>query len=171
MQGFVRDLKQTVESAAQQLLQISEAESEVRPAPDQWSAKEILGHLIDSAANNHRRFVQAQLKDDLVFAGYAQESWVVVQQYQRASWAGLISLWRAYNMHLAHVVSSIPEDALKQRRRQHTLDRIAWQTVSEDTPVSLEYLIRDYYAHLQMHLEQLFSIRADERFQSYLNAA
>ena len=146
MQNLVRELKQTVESTEQQLVQISEAQSEARPAPGQWSAKEILGHLIDSATNNHRRFVEAQLKDDLIFPGYEQENWVAIQKYQQASWAGLIALWKAYNMHLAHVASSIPEDVLKRSLR-----------ISKGDPVSLDYLIRDYYRHLQEHLGQLFS--------------
>lgn len=121
------------------------------------SAIEILGHLIDSAANNHRRFVEAQFKDDLVFPAYDQESWVAVQDYQHASWTELIALWRSYNLHLAHVVAAIPEALLVQPRTDHTLDRIALHPVSRDTPVSLEYLIRDYYRHLEEHLEQLFS--------------
>jgi len=86
MQDFVRDFKQTLELAERRLREVSETRSEVRPALGEWSAKEILGHLIDSAANNHRRFVEAQSKDDLVFPGYSQKQWVAVQQYQQASW-------------------------------------------------------------------------------------
>jgi hypothetical protein len=158
MLDLIRDFKQTVESTTQQLVEISETQSEIRPAPDQWSAKEVLGHLIDSAAHNHRRFVEAQLKDDLVFPGYEQERWVAVQHYQQASWSGLIGLWKAYNLHLAHVVASMPEGVLKESQRSRTLDKIAWQPVSRDTKVSLEYLIRDYYGHMQEHLRQLFSV-------------
>jgi hypothetical protein len=154
MQDFVRDLRETVESATQQMLEIPESQSERRPALGQWSAKEILGHLIDSAANNHRRFVEAQLKEGVIFPGYAQEGWVAVQKYQQASWTELIALWKAYNMHLAHVVSSMPENVLKS---QHTLDLTAWQETGEAISVSLEYLVRDYYRHLQEHLRQLFS--------------
>jgi len=157
MQDSIREFRRTVESSAQQMLVVAEAQSEMRPAPGQWSAKEILGHLIDSAANNHRRFVEAQLKDDLIFSGYDQERWVAVQRYQQASWTGLIALWKAYNLHLARVIASCPEEVLRQPREQHTLDRIAPQLASQDTPASLELLIRDYYAHLEMHLGQLFS--------------
>jgi len=146
MQDFVRDLRQTVESAAQQMLEIPESQSERRPAPGQWSAKEVLGHLIDSAANNHRRFVKTQLKEDAVFPGYEQEGWVAVQKYQQASWADLIALWKAYNLHLAHVASSIPEEELKRSLR-----------IGQNAPVSLEYVVRDYDRHLQEHLRQLFS--------------
>jgi len=146
-----------LEAVEGRLRRISEVQSEVRPAPGEWSAKEILGHLIDSAANNHLRFVEAQFRDDLAFPGYAQQDWVTAQRYQDASWSDLIALWKAYNLHLAHVVSCIPEEAFQRPRSHHTLDKIAWQTVSPQVPVTLEILIRDYYGHLQMHLEQLFS--------------
>jgi hypothetical protein len=157
MQDVVRDLKQTLEAVEERLREISEVQSELRPAPGAWSAKEILGHLIDSAANNHRRFVEAQFRDDLAFPGYAQEAWVAAQRYQDAPWSELIALWKVYNLHLAHVVSCIPEEVLQRPRGQHTLDKIAWQTVSPQIPVTLEVLIRDYYGHLQMHLDQLFT--------------
>jgi len=157
MQDFVQKFRQTIESAERQLLDIPPAQAEIRPAPDQWSAKEILGHLIDSAANNHRRFVEAQLKEDLMFLRYDQERWVAVQQYQQASWPALIALWKAYNLHLAHVIAAIPETTLKQAHAKHSLDKIAMQKVSADIPVSLEYLIRDYFEHLQIHLDQIFT--------------
>jgi hypothetical protein len=41
------------------LAAFSEAESEERPAPERWTKKEVVGHLIDSASNNHQRFVRA----------------------------------------------------------------------------------------------------------------
>ena len=155
MEDLSQEFKQIVDAAEPRLLEISEAESQARPAGGNWSAKEILGHLIDSASNNHRRFVEAQLKDDLVFPGYDQERWVTLQRYQETPWPTLVKLWKGYNMHLAHVVSVIPQDTLTVKRRQHTLDKIAWRTVSADEPVTLEYLVRDYLGHLQDHLSQI----------------
>jgi hypothetical protein len=55
VEDFFGDFRHTIEAAEKELLDISEAESEAQPAPDQWSPKEVLGHLIDSAANNHYR--------------------------------------------------------------------------------------------------------------------
>jgi hypothetical protein len=157
MQDFVQDYRQTIESAEQQLLAVSEPQCEARPGPGEWSAKEVLGHLIDSAANNHRRFVEAQAKNDLVFPGYDQLHWVAAQRYQDAPWTDLIALWKAYNVHLAHVIGSIPHEALTKPRTENSFERIAHQAASEGKPVSLEYLIRDYYEHMKMHLEQLFA--------------
>lgn len=157
MQDFVQDFRQTIESAEKRLLAVSEHQSEARPGPGEWSAKEVLGHLVDSAANNHRRFVEAQAKDDLVFPSYDQLHWVTAQRYQQAVWADLVALWKAYNIHLAHVIASIPRDVLTQPRTENSFERIARQAASEGKPVTLEYLIRDYYEHMKMHLEQLFA--------------
>src|SRR3977135_991386 len=75
MNEWLEELKETIESAAPRLLQISEAQSEQPRAEEHWSAKQIIGHLIDSATNNHARFVLGQLKNDLVFPGYDQDQW------------------------------------------------------------------------------------------------
>lgn len=156
MENFINEFKEIVESAATRLLQMSESQSEIRPAPGKWSPKEIIGHLIDSAANNHRRFVLAQLQDDLIFPGYKQDKWVAAQNYQSASWASLVQLWKLYNLQIAHLVSCIPEETLLKPRRNHNLHEIAWQTVPPDQPAALDYFIRDYFGHLQHHLRQIF---------------
>jgi hypothetical protein len=156
MNDALEDFRQTIEEAAARLLSMTEAESETRRALDKWSAKEIVGHLVDSAANNHARFVMAQFKDDLLFGGYEQEKWVAAQCYQLESWPALVNLWKLYNLHLRHVVSCIPEDKLKQSSKEHSLHRIAWKLVDEREPATLEYLIRDYIEHLKHHLQQIF---------------
>lgn len=112
--------------------------------------------MIDSAANNHARFVRAQLQDDLVFEEYAQEEWVRVQKYELESWAALVDLWTEYNLHLLHVIENIPNDILSKPRTNHSLDKITWQTVPANEPTTLDYLIRDYVGHLQGHLKQIF---------------
>ena len=92
---YVSRLRERVSQAAPALLSLSGADSARRPAPGRWSPREIVGHLIDSASNNHQRFVRAQLDDNLVFAGYAQDRWVEVQRYQEAPWVELVELWRS----------------------------------------------------------------------------
>jgi len=156
MDQWLEDFKQTIEAAAPRLRQISEAQSEQPRAEDHWSSKQIIGHLIDSATNNHVRFVLAQLKDDLLFAGYEQDGWVRVQQYQNAPWPQLVELWRAYNLHLLHVMSCVPPEKLMNQCTQHSLQTIAFKTVSESEPVTLEYLMKDYVVHLKHHLSQIF---------------
>jgi hypothetical protein len=155
MEQWLEDFRQAIESATPRLLQISEAQSEQPRAEEHWSSKQIIGHLIDSAANNHARFVLAQLKDDLVFPGYEQDGWVSVQQYQNELWSQLVELWRAYNLHLLHVMSHAPKETLGRRCTQHSLQTIAFETVAETEPVTLEYLMKDYVVHLKHHLRQI----------------
>ncbi|MDQ3907305.1 MAG: hypothetical protein M3268_03060, partial [Acidobacteriota bacterium] len=94
----VADFRRTVETYAPRLAEMSDGAASRRLGGEEsWSAKQIVGHLIDSAANNHRRFVLAQSKDDLVFDGYAQEDWVRAQRYDAEPWPQIVELWRAYN--------------------------------------------------------------------------
>jgi hypothetical protein len=156
MNALASELAQLVDRAADQLRALPEAQADLA-LDGQWSAKQILGHLIDSAANNHQRFVRAQFTNDLVFQGYAQEDWIRVQYYADEPWAALIDFWQLYNLHLAHVIAHIPDETLSRLRHPHTLDKIDWQVVPVDQPATLEYLIRDYLGHLHDHLQQLLA--------------
>jgi DinB family protein len=144
----------TVAHAASELVAIPDTQARRRPAPEKWSLKEIVGHLIDSAANNHRRFVEAQFQSTLVFPGYAQDAWVTGQRYQQAAWPSLVELWVAYNDHLVHVVRTIPPAVLQQPRPTHNLDELGWRPVPRTEPATLGYLIEDYVAHLEHHVAQ-----------------
>jgi hypothetical protein len=156
-QQFLDEFRDTIVSAKARLSDMSEAQSRQKSSPVDWSPAEVLGHLIDSAANNHQRFVRAQFTDDLVFSGYEQNQWVDSQKYSDESWSDVIQLWSAYNLHLLHVVSVIPEDALTKARSPHTLDQIAFNLVNKNDSATLEYLIRDYVDHLRHHLNQIFA--------------
>jgi hypothetical protein len=155
MNDLAQDLQQTVEQAVAHLRTIPETKAEISPSANLWNAKEILGHLIDSAANNHQRFIRSQFTDDLLFAGYDQEQWVKVQHYSQVAWLDLIQFWQDCNLHLAHVIASIPDAVLQKVRERHTLDEIGWQKVSATDPTTLMYLIGDYIGHLKDHLEQI----------------
>ena len=154
---WLDDFRRTVEHAGEQLLLIPEEQAALPKAAGKWSPKQIIGHLIDSAANNHQRFVRAIFNNDLVGPTYDQAEWVEVQRYNDESWSQLVQLWRNYNLHLAHVMIAMPEQARTKLRTSHNLDRIAWQTVSTTKPVTLEYFMRDYVGHLQHHLQQIFA--------------
>ena len=155
MEGWLDDFRKTIESASEKLRRIDEAQSEKPRAEDHWSSKQIIGHLIDSATNNHARFVLGQLKDDLVFPGYDQDGWVRTNRYQERSWSQLIELWRAYNLHLHHLMSHADQTKLNTPCTLHTLQEIAFKTVPKSEPVTLEYLMKDYVDHLKHHLAQI----------------
>lgn len=155
MNQLANELEVAVKSAERELRSIGEEASSTKPAPAKWSPREILGHLIDSAANNHGRFVRGAIEEDLVFAGYAQNEWVTLQRYQERRWHELIDLWVAYNLHLAKVVAAIPDESLSRLRARHNFDRIAWNAVPAAEASSLGYFIGDYIAHMRHHLDQI----------------
>src|SRR5262245_51813731 len=144
MQAIIEDFRSTLSSASKQLSGISESESSRVPEVGQWSRKQILGHLIDSASNNHQRFVRAQLSEELIFPAYQQEDWVIAQRYQQESWSQLLELWQSYNRHLLHVMSCVPAKKLGCRC-----------VIGSNQPVTLEFLIKDYLVHLKHHLRQI----------------
>jgi len=149
-------LQQIIQHIRPRLDSLSDEQATSRPAPGKWSPKEIIGHLIDSASNNHQRFVRAQFQEELVFPGYAQEAWVEMQGYQRADWSHLVALWAQFNVHLATVMEVTPTEILQKPRTTHNLHQIAWKTVPENEPTTLEYFMRDYIGHLENHLKQIF---------------
>jgi hypothetical protein len=138
------ELHQVVEAASQSLRRIGDREASLGSAPGNWSKKEILGHLLDSAVNNHHRFVRAQQVKQLAFPAYEQEQWVSAQGYAECAWEELIDLWRLYNRHLAHVINRIPEEQLA-----------VICVIGTNEPVSLGYLIQDYLVHIRHHLQEV----------------
>ena len=130
---------------------------------DSWSAKEVIGHLIDSACNNHRRFVKGIKLDHLEFDGYNQEFWVRTQDYQSLSWLFLLQLWRDYNVLLAHVIAALPEEKVLEMRSRHSFDKMAYKTIPKSQSSNLAYLIEDYIDHLLHHLKQIESLTASAK--------
>jgi hypothetical protein len=155
MLDYAEDLRRTVTAAAPRLRALTAVEAARPRARGKWSPKQIVGHLIDSASNNHGRFVRAQLADPMRFEGYDQERWVEVQQYAAAPWPELVTLWEAFNVQLARVMEAASEESRTRPRTDHALHRLAWQTVPEGAPTTLEYFMRDYVGHLKHHLRQI----------------
>jgi hypothetical protein len=148
MQDVADELARLTERAFARLRLVEETAAAER-GPGTWSRQEVLGHLVDSALNNHQRFVRAQLSSELVFPGYEQERWVAAQAYRDRPWERLVALWTEANRHLAHVISRIPAD------RRATPCRIG-----EGEPVTLEFVARDYVRHLRHHLDQILEPEA-----------
>jgi hypothetical protein len=153
--AYARELLTTVDRVAPRLAAMEEADTGRRPAPGKWSPREIVGHLIDSASNNHQRFVRAVFQDDLVFPGYMQDDWVAVQAYQDAPWTELVTLWASFNRHLARVMGRIPASVRTKPHTRHSFDRMAFRPVPAGEPSTLEYFMDDYVRHLRHHLAQM----------------
>jgi hypothetical protein len=155
MNDYIFELRAAAEKAPPLLRAISPEDAARKPAPGKWSSKELIGHLIDSASNNHQRFVRAQMQGDLVFLGYAQDEWVSCQDYQSADWHDLIELWARFNRHVAWVMERVPSEVRFKEHPKHNLHEIAWRTVPADRPATLDCFMRDYVGHLNHHLKQL----------------
>ena len=158
MNATAERLKSTI-LRADELVRSFDEERAARRSDADWSPKQIIGHLIDSASNNHQRFVRAQFTDHLTFPGYDGDRWVEAQDYQSAPWASLVSLWREFNLHLARTIEKIPADVANASRVQHNLDEIAFKTVPKEQPVTLSYFMEDYIDHLEHHLAQIAARR------------
>ena len=152
---YAMRLRRVVEQARDRLLEISDTAAGIRPEPGKWSPKEVVGHLIDSASNNHQRFVRARFQSDLKFPGYAQDAWVEGQQYAAAPWSELVELWCAFNLHLVRVMVATPEELRTRSVHVHNFDEIAWRVVPTDQPCTLDYFMADYVDHLEHHLHQI----------------
>ena len=144
MKDLSDKLVQVVSSAEAILSQVPETECSKPVLSGGWSRKQVLGHLIDSASNNHQRFVRATLQTSLDFPGYDQDGCVRVQAVEEARWPLLVALWADYNRYLAHVIAHLPASKLE------TLCRIG-----SDEPVTLKFLAKDYLRHLLHHLGQI----------------
>ena len=133
-------------AAVERLRDIPEQSLRFRPSEDAWSIKEIIGHLIDSAANNHQRFVRLQLVEELTFPDYGQDNihWVRIQNYQNRVWEELLGLWRHYNLQLADIIRTVDPSFLNH----------FWQLEAEKK-VTLFDLMVDYLRHLEDHLDQI----------------
>ena len=127
-----------------QLQGMRDDETETPLNPGGWSRKQVLGHLIDSAANNHQRFVRLTLYPTVELPGYEQARWVEAQAYNARPWSELLWLWTAYNEHLAHLMATVPEAALGNTC-----------SIGGAEPVTLEFLMRDYVRHLEHHIRTL----------------
>jgi hypothetical protein len=138
---LLRDLLQRVPG---RLDSLSKETAGSKPTPSGWSPKEELGHLLDSAANNHQRIVRAQLENNLAMPGYDQGAWVALHDYQRRDWRELIELWQALNRQLLAAAEAVPDSSWLR-----TL------TVAGSEPLTLQFVFEDYVAHMLHHLQHI----------------
>ena len=136
--------EQHIASVHSRLSAVSEQRSEQPYRDGGWLRKEVLGHLIDSALNNHGRFVGATIAGKCEGPGYAQEEWVQMHGYREMTWVALLEHWRLQNELLSRVVARIAPERLTSECR-----------IAGGGPVTLRFMIEDYLRHMDHHAAQI----------------
>jgi hypothetical protein len=137
-------LKQTIERELPNLRTLGEECASIPRGPGQWCPKEELGHLIDSASNNHIRFVCGAIQPEYRGPSYAQEEWVRLHGYIKMPWETVVGFWLQYNQLLAELVANIPEERLTAKC-----------LIAAGPEVTLGFVIEDYVFHMQHHIDQI----------------
>jgi DinB superfamily len=136
-------LEAVLRSAMPWLLTISEAEASVPEREGKWSAKQVIGHLIDSAVNNLGRIIRLQIEAGQSLPGYEQMAWVSLQHYGEREWAQVLALWFALNEQVAWTIGHVEQS------------RLANRGMVAGEPLTLGFLIEDYVAHMEHHLRAM----------------
>jgi hypothetical protein len=145
MKEVVERLEYIIKKLPSKVKLISDEQMAAR-LPNKWSKKEILGHLCDSATNNHHRFIKVQFeKQPFLITPYAQNNWVSIQDYQSMSVDDIVSYWNSLNGNIVTVISKIPEDKLAYLCQ-----------IDENQCITLSELILDYLRHMEHHLMHIF---------------
>ncbi|XZE56621.1 DinB family protein [Planctomycetaceae bacterium SH139] len=138
------EIESLIESWRSKLHELDATSVRAKPALDRWSISEVVGHLVDSACNNHQRFVRAQHFSELVFPKYEQNEWIAAANYQKANWGSLVELWYHYNRLIATLIRNIQESSLSTPC-----------TITPYETRTLGYLVTDYLDHMKHHLAKI----------------
>ncbi len=140
------ELESLIEFWRRKLLELEAAIAHTKPAADRWSISEVIGHLVDSACNNHQRFVRAQYCSELVFPKYDQNEWVAAANYRACDWQSLVELWYFYNRQIVVLIRNMRPSSLSTPC-----------TITPYETCTLGFLVGDYLDHMKHH----FNILAD----------
>jgi hypothetical protein len=144
MQSIAAELDNIIHRYVKDIHAVTETDMSFKPSPTKWSKREILGHLIDSAQNNLRRFIVAQYEDEPHIV-YNQDQWVSITNYQQYPLPDLIELWYLLNKHMVFILKNT--SAEKAQRKAKT-----------EQVKSIEWLAKDYIKHMLHHLHQVLSM-------------
>ena len=144
MKKVAKELEKVIELFRIEYLDLDESFAEVRIAEDKWTLKEIIGHLIDSASNNHQRFIRLKLSNEIEFPDYKSGEWLQIQNHNDMKFSDLLLLFFYYNKLMVNVILNIGEESLDHKWS------IAWDENS--TFITLERLANHYVDHIKKHM-------------------
>jgi hypothetical protein len=146
----LKQLSVLIHDVPPMLSKLPQSQVEFKPSPIKWSPKEELGHLLDSAANNHQRIVRTQLEAEPKMPGYDGTAWVELHRYQHREWREMIELWQALNRQLLTAAEAVPESAWSRTC-----------TIADSKPLTLKFVFEDYIRHMVHHLQHI-GIKTDD---------
>jgi len=144
LHSIASELDQIIDQNLPALQIIPEEKFQYKPSPTKWSRKEILGHMVDSAQSNIRRFIVSQYEEQPKIV-YNQDKWVAITNYQQYSLPDLISLWYLVNKHICHLLRNITPEMAERKVQTEDLHTVQW-------------LAQDYIRHLLHHLHQVLEL-------------
>ena len=161
MRNKTKELEELIEIFKNDFSNLNESLAKIKLSQDKWTLKEIIGHLIDSASNNHQRFIRLQLSHDIEFPDYNKDEWLEIQNHQNMQFSDLLNLFVYFNMLMVNIISNIDESSLNNKWH------VAWDENSSF--ITLENLIIHYISHLEYHLNH-FKERLKEVENYYKHA-
>ena len=144
MQSIALQLESIIDQHLAALQSVAKNEWVYKPSPIKWSKKEILGHMVDSAQNNIRRFIVAQYEENPKIV-YNQDKWVAIADYQQYNLQNLIDLWYLLNKHIVVILKNMPAEMANRQCQTEELD-------------TLEWIAQDYIKHLLHHVHQVLEL-------------
>ncbi|PCJ82505.1 MAG: hypothetical protein COA49_00100 [Bacteroidetes bacterium] len=145
MTATINKLEQLLTSGSAYLAIAPESELVQKPAPEKWSKKEIIGHLIDSGINNLQRFTEIQFANKpYTVRKYKQDELVKANDYQHADTKEIVVLWLSINNRIKSLIGQQTNDTLHYNIEYN-----------KDTIADLRFLMNDYVDHLEHHLDQI----------------
>lgn len=144
MRHVTQELRSIIDEYGKKFASISNQDFTAKPLPAKWSKQEVVGHLIDSAQNNLRRFICAQYEPLPPSIAYQQDFWVMANQYQLAPRTEVIQLWQLLNLRICAVLDEMPSENYAK-------------TADTGTLRTLDWLAEDYVKHMKHHINQIIS--------------
>lgn len=153
MENTAKELDNIIESFRNDYLNLNESLTGIRISDDKWTLREIIGHLIDSASNNHQRFVRLKLSTELEFPDYENGEWLQIQNHNDMKFSDLLLLFYYYNKLMVNIILNIDEKSLNNRWN------VSWDENSSF--ITLEKLAVHYVEHIKIHVSH-FKERLNE---------
>jgi hypothetical protein len=146
MKKLQQELLQITTEFASRISAIPEHEFKAKPNPKKWSKQEVLGHLIDSAQNNLRRFIVGQYAASPPHIIYDQDFWVLASDYSHMPKEDTIQYWRLLNEQIVRVLGTM-HSANYSKTCNTGKAIVEFRT--------LQWLAEDYVKHMKHHLNQI----------------